>query len=94
MNEALSDAYERFQKKIRKPAVAIENYDLVFSDDSDEGYHYPLAKIDAQYPLWDLFAQPWFTEQHASAAAPFVRWELDRRAKSEAREADRERGLS
>jgi len=94
MNDAQSDVYERFQKAILKPLVAIEIDDLVFSDGSDDGHRYTLAKIEEQHPLWDLFSQPWFTEQHAFAAAPLVRWELDRRAKYLARETDRDLGLS
>ena len=95
MNVPNFDAYERFKKLVSRPVVWIEGNDLVFSDGSDDGHRYPLAKIDAFHPLWDLFSKSsWLTEQHLSEAAHLVRWEFDRRAKDEAREADRGRGLS
>jgi hypothetical protein len=88
------DAYERFRAVIRKPLVTIKENDcLWFNDGTDDGFRYPVAKIDPHNPLWDLFSQPWFSEQHARAAAPLVRWWLDYCSKAEAREADRDRGL-
>ena len=95
MNPAdIANRYEQFRAVIGKPLVTItENDCLWFNDGSDDGFRYPVAKIGPHNPLWDLFSLPWFSEQHARAAAPLVRWWLDYCWKAETREADRDRGL-
>jgi hypothetical protein len=91
----VADAYERFETVMRKPIVTLtENDCLLFNDGTDDGFRYPVAKIDPEHPLWDLFPQPWFSEQHARAVAPLVGWHLDLFAKGEMRDADRYRGLA
>lgn len=71
-------AYGRFKEQLRKP-LAVQSGDfIVFSNGSDSGYRYPVARLaTAPHPLSELFEYPWFTEQHATAAVPFVRAFLD-----------------